>query len=455
MSEYKNNVITVSELRTYLYSVEREKERTKAKEIHEYKLRCNANCMKPKKREIAKIEKSVEKEYTDLLNIVDKTAELLDELKAIPQDIEKLEIVEYMLYRVDLRKTEKVINKVSKSLKSDYQDIQEKIEKLIHEFPVFDGLERIDYSEYSTDGTNFAKTKEQYRLEYTEEERNRLIQKELDTVEKAVLFNSIPIPHEILKNSDKDIQSKMQKFNNIRAKRIRVLSSMREDYKKLIDPRELLEVIDDALSSIDTIQNILTKAEYSTVRKALIRRRKKVYRSTNDIRAMIEAKEKKTGIANFNIQQARYQRMENLRQIISEGTQTIRENQIEPIEGQLEKLKISYEREKQFASVIEKLDGGRNGTSHTELRAFEEQIASLQYKLANSRKAVNTSQERIANAKKELLVLWKMEISMAVSKRKETLELVAPDAKGEEPKRKQKTIFGKLKKVSGGKHACT
>ena len=103
----------------------------------------------------------------------------------------------------------------------------------------------------------------------------------------------------------------------------------------------------------------MTRAEYKSVKNALIKRRKRVFRSTNDIRSVIEAKEKKTGITSFNIQQARYLRMENLRNTILEAQRLIKEHPITELEEQLEKLKISYQREKQFASVIEKLDDGR------------------------------------------------------------------------------------------------
>lgn len=359
MSEQRRYTITASELRTYLYSLEHEKERAMAKETHEYKQLCNANNTKVKKREIEKIEKTIEKEYVEILKDRDITLGLLEEAKEIPIDIEKLEITEYMLYRVDLRKAERVVNKIAKKLGKRYHDIQEEITDKIYDFPALDDVEAVDYSEYNTDGSNIRQSKEQYKLEYTEEERNELIEKDLAIVDKVIEFNSVPIPHEILKNSDRDIQSKMQKFNTIRQKRIRILSSMKEDYKKLIDPREVIKVIDEALTTIASVKEILTRTEYKSVKNALIKRRKRVFRSTNDIRSVIEAKEKKTGITSFNIQQAGYLRMENLRNTILEAQRLIKEHPITELEEQLEKLKISYQREKQFASVIEKLDDGR------------------------------------------------------------------------------------------------
>lgn len=358
MYQNKSNMLTVYDLKTYLYSLEKEKEREIAKKTHEYRLRCNSNKAKYKKREITKIQKTIDKEYLTRFKTRDLILELLEEAKTIPRDIEELEIAEYMLYRVDIRKAEKLINKVSKTLSKRYEDIKDEVREKIEEFPMLQGTLEVDFSEYDVKGNGLAHAKEQYKLEYTEEERNSLIQKELDIIEKVKHFNTIPIPHEILKNSDRDIQSKMQKFNSIRQRRIKILDTMKLDYEKLLDPREIMNTIDDAIITIDGIEEILTKAEYNSVKKALIKRRKKVHRSTNDIRSMIEAKEKKTGILNFNIQQARYLRMEALRNIIFEANNLIKANPLEELEKQLEKLKISYEREKQFASVIEKLDGG-------------------------------------------------------------------------------------------------
>lgn len=465
MSEQRKYTITASELRTYLYSLEHEKERAIVEQTHEYKKLCNANRTRVKKREIDKIERTIAKEYVEILKDRDMTLELLDEAKEIPMDIEKLEIAEYMLYRVDLRKAERVVNKIAKKLGKRYHDIQEEITDRIYDFPALDDVEAVDYSEYNTDGSNLRQSKEQYKLEYTEEERNALIEKDIELVDKVIQFNSVPIPHEILKNSDRDIQSKMQKFNTVRQKRIRILSSMKDDYKKLIEPREVLKVIDDALTAITSVKEILTRAEYKAVKNALIKRRKRVFRSTNDIRSVIEAKEKKTGIASFNIQQARYLRMENLRNTILEAQKLIKEHPITELEEQLEKLKISYQREKQFASVIEKLDNGRNGMpTSLEVRAYEQQITSLQYRLATSRKIVEESQEKIKNAKKELLVLWKIEITSVVSKKKDMLELGSGRSQviGSEPRRGQesrielnKKALTKLRKASRGKHACT
>lgn len=454
MLEHKSNILTAYDLKTYLYSLEKEKERKKAEEIHIYRQKCNSTMTKPKKRQIAKIEKQIDKEYIIRLKVRDEILELLEGIKNIPKDIEELEIAEYMLYRVDLRKAEKVINKVSKSLSKRYDEMQDEIEKKINQFPVLEEIVAIDFSEYDAKGNGLEHAKEQYKLEYTEEERNSLIQKELDIIEKVKYFNSVPIPHEILKNSDKDIQSKMQKFNSIRQKRIKILDTMKVDYEKLLDPREILNTIDDASITIDGIEEILTKAEYTSVKSALNKRRRKVYRSTNEIRSVIEAKEKKTGIQNFNIQQARYLRMENLRTTISEASSLIKANPLEELEKQLEKLKISYEREKQFASVIEKLDNGTAGGAHAEVKVYEEQIMSTGKKLNNSRRIVEEAEQRIKDAKKELLVLWKMEITSAVNKKGTGLALAAPMPKAENTKSiDAKVALNKLKKVSGGKHA--
>lgn len=74
-----------------------------------------------------------------------------------------------------------------------------------------------------------------------------------------------------------------------------------------------------------------------------------------------------------------------------------------------------------------------------EVRAYEEQIDHLQQKLANSKKIVSEEQEKIRNAKKELLVLWKMEINAAVSKKKENLGLPMPGASNRQNRVRRKS----------------
>lgn len=463
--ENTHEIVTVSDIRAYLNSLEKRKQREKNKRTHDYKIECSSNMTKVKKRDIVKIEKAVEKEYISRMKLADEILELLDEAKAIPEDVERLEIAEYMLYRVDMRKSEKIVNRASKKLTRRYIEIQKEVAGKIKVFPMFKEVREIDYSEYNTSGDEIQKSKEQYKLEYTEEEREKLIEKELNIIEQVKAFNSVPIAHEILKNSDKDIQSKMQKFNSIRQKRIRILTTMEEDYKRLITPRELLNIIDEATKYLESVKHILARAEYNTVKKSLLRRRKRIYRNTNDVRNVIKTKEKKTGILNFNIQQARYYRMEGLRNTILDATALIKENPIEQPENQLEKLKIAYEREKQFASVIENLNGGMPGNTHAELRAYEEQISMLQYKVTNSRRIVKEQEERIRTAKKELIVLWKMEINEAIYKKKEVLALggknVTPSlGPGKKAPHRAKRIDSSkkavvsLRKVSGGKHAA-
>lgn len=359
MFEEKQNIITASELKTYLNSLEQEKKQEIEAEINLYKNECLMEQTKVKKKEITKIERNLDKEYNIRFKIKDELLELLEECEEIPKELEKLKISEYMLYRVDLRKAEKIINKNCKKLEKRFEIITQQIDDKIQEFPVFEKIENVDFSEFNPQENNVAKSKEQYKLQYTEEERKQLIKKEMDMIEQLKKFNSLPIPHEILKNSDRDIQSKMQKFNNIRQKRIRILDTMQNDYEKLLDPREELCVVDDALENIKSIEDILTRSEYSSIKSALHKRKRKVNRGTKDIKYIINTKEQKIGVSNFNIQQARYVRMETLRTAISDATKLIRENPIEETEEQLEKLKIAYQREKQFAAVIQNLNEGR------------------------------------------------------------------------------------------------
>lgn len=449
--------ITVTELETYLHSLEHEKEQEIEKSIKNYRLECNIQMKKPKKREMQKIQNELEKEYKELFVIRDEILDLLDEIKYIPSDIENLKIAEYMLYRVDIRKAEKIVQKVKKELEKRYDEIQVEVGSKIQEFPALENVKEIGYIQSDLGEAKLQFTKDQYKLEFTEEERKLLIKKELDMIEQAKSFNSVPIPHEILKNLDKDIQSKMQKFNTVREKRIRILNTMEIDYEKLSVPREIENAIEDANKIIKDSKYILSKSEYRSVKNALNRRKKRIFRSTKDLRSIIETKENKAGITNFNIQSSRYLRMQNLRDTIANAAKLINENPLDELEEQLEKLKISYEREKQFASVIENLSDGRGG-NNAEVKAYEQQINSLQSKLLNSKRIVAEEQEKIKNAKKELLVLWRMEINAAVSKKKENTLRLQGVSLTKDSGEEQKGIASplkKLKKVIGGKHACT
>ena len=452
----------------YLASVEPKKEKEKEKRINEYKLECDQNEKKIKEKRITKIEKIVDKEYYEKLRARDRIEELLQEIRTIPEDIEKLKVAEYMLYRVDIISAERIVKKAIKSLGNIYNDIQQEIENLMEEFEDLDYVQAVDYSEYNYKGNILAEAKEKFKLEYTEEERRALIQNQLDIVDKAMHFNTLPIPYEILKNSDRDIQSKLPKFNNIRQKRIKILSTMKEDYEKVLDPKEILCIIDDAIDNLSTVQNILTTREYKSIRKKLILRRKIVFRGTNDIRSIIETKEKKTGIINFKIQEARYQRMETLRNIIAEATSLIEANPTTNSEDRLRKLKNSYEREKQFASVIENLESEAFDEQEDKLKILRKQIDEIQNRVDISKNVITEQEEKIKKAKGELIILWKMEINSTLSRKKEEVpELPAPKEQEKfikETQEIQKTndtlkntnkLFNKLKKVQGGKHACT
>ncbi len=352
---------------------------------------------------------------------------MVEEIKTIPEDIEKLKITEYMLYRVDIIRAERIIKKAIKSLGNIYKEIQEEIEDLIEEFEELDDVKAIDYSEYSIKGNRLAEAKEKYKLEYTEEERMAFIQEQLDIVDKATHFNTLPIPHEILKNFDRNIQSKLPKFSNARQKRIKILSTMKEDYKKLLDPKEILSIIDDALENLNSVQNILTNREYKSVNRKLNIRKKIVLRSTNDINEILKTKEKKTGIINFKMQEARYQRMETLRNIILDATTLINANQTYNLEMRLEKLKSSYEREKQFASVIKNLESEENEEQLEKLTSLKNQVDDIEDKVNISKSIITEQEEKIKKAKEELIILWKIEIDSVLSKQKEeNLELPAP-----------------------------
>ncbi len=450
--------ITIKELKTYLYSLEDEKTEEKENRINSYKAKCEENQKKTKEKEIQKIEKQIDKEYESKIEAKDEILELLEECDKIPSKMEKLEIAKHMVYRVDAKTAEAYLLKATKRIGKRYNAIVEVIEEDLDEFPKLDNIEEIDFSIYKSEGKELKKAKEKYKIEYTDEEKMVLIQNELDVIEKAKIFNTTPIPHEILKNSDRDIQSKMQKFNSVRQKRIRILSTMEADYLKLREPREINTMIDDAILNIESISEILTKAEYNKIKNSLIRKRKKIYRATSELRSIIKSKEKKTGVVNYNIQEARYNRMETLRGIITEANSIIKANTLVGAEEQLKKLKTSYEREKQFAVVIEKLqeDKGEKVEQNEGLRAYEEQISSLEYKINNSNKIIKEQEEKINKAKKELLILWKMEIDTTISKKKETLEIPEniEESRAKVKNNETKGFLSKIIKTQSGKHAC-
>lgn len=93
---------------------------------------------------------------------------------------------------------------------------------------------------------------------------------------------------------------------------------------------------------------------------------------------------------------------------------------------------------------------GVGGSNSSELRAYEEQINNLESKLLNSRRIVTEEQGKIKNAKKELLVLWKIEINSAVTKKKEKFGLLAlgDNINSNELRGVRRSPLKRLKKVS-------
>lgn len=462
MSENKNT-ITISELKAYLYSLENEREVEKEEKVNEYKLKCEENKKKPKSKDIQKIKNNINKKYQNKIDSKNEIMELLEECKNIPSNIEKLEIVKYLMYRADIKKAENVLTKAIKRLGNRYNGIIDIIEEDLDDFEELDEVEEVDYTEYRADGKALEDTKLKYKMTYTEEEKKSLVQRELEIVQKSKVFNTTPIPHEILKTSDKDIQSKMQRFNRMRQKRLRIIDTMEADYLRLVEPRHAENLINDAQQKITDISEILTKSEYVSIERSIAKKKKKVYRSTSDLREVIKTKEKKTGIINYGIQEARYVRMESLRLIISDATNIIKKYEMPGAEEQLAKLKSSYEREKQFAAVIEKLQEGTKDSENTEVKAFEEQIAGLEKSISNAKKITKEEEEKIAKAKKELLILWKIEMESTISNKKESVALLEEtneDRTNEDneintkEKKKVLSLFTKAKKIKNGKHAC-
>lgn len=444
----KQNTITTEELRTYLYSLNEEKTEEEENQINIYKEECEKKQKEAKSKDIEWIRKVIDEEYQRRNQTKDKILDLLEECSNIPKNIERLEISRYMLYRVDIIRAEKILENVMKRFSKRYKKVLREILELIEIYPVLDFVKEIDSSEYNIDSSKLDKAKKKFIEEYSDKQKMKLIQKELDIIEKTKIFNSTPIPHEILKSSDRDIQLKMPKFNTMRRKRINILSTMEADYLKLIEPREINEMIDDALASIESISDILTKSEYRRIKNKLIRRRRKIYRSTSEIRSIIKSKEKRTGIINYNLQEARYERMEKLRQQILEATKIIDVNDVSKLEANMKKLEQTYEKEKRYALVIE--DINNKGNTNAEVALLEEQMKSLKNRIQNSKKIIEEQKNRIADIKRELIILWKVEIDNTISNKKEDfLELAEGNDERNEFSTEKKAILGlsKLKKA--------
>ena len=409
--------------------------------------------------EITKIAIEDIKAYLCSLEDTEEKKELLlqiDECERIPQKIEKLKVAKYMAYRAYTNKAEKILAKAIKRLSNRYNKVVDKIFDSVKEIEQFENIEEIDFSKYKPNSEELIKIKEKFKEEFTEEERKALIQKELYIIEKEKSFNTMPIPHEILKNSDREIQTKMKKFNDSRQKRLRIMSTMEQDYEKLIEPREDYKMVEDAIIYVETIKYILRNSEYKALENSFAKRKKKIYKSSKEIRDIIKYKEKKTGIINYNIQEARCERMNKLGSTINDASKIIEQNRTTEAEKQLEKLKASYEKEKQYASIIEKLhEESSDINSGAEVEELKNKIYGLEERINVSKKVIEEQKDIINNAKKELLILWKIEINSTISKQEKILELAEDteeNVKKEGPKhieKKRENIFKKLKKLQG------
>lgn len=409
--------------------------------------------------EITKIAIEDIKTYLCSLEDTKEKKELLlqiDECERIPQKIEKLKVAKYMAYRAYTNKAEKILAKAIKRLGNRYNKVVDKIFDSAKDIEQFENIEEIDFSKYRPNSEELIEIKEKFKEEFTEEEKKALIQKELYIIEKEKAFNTMPIPHEILKNSDREIQTKMKKFNDARQKRLRIMSTMGQDYEKLIEPREDYKMVEDAIIYVETIKYILKNSEYKALENSFAKRKKKIYKSSKEIRDIIKYKEKKTGIINYNLQEARYERMNKLGNTISDASKIIEQNRITEAEKQLEKLKAAYEKEKQYASIIEKLhEDSSDINSGAEVEELKNKIYGLEERINVSKKVIEEQEDIINNAKKELLILWKIEINSTISKQEKILELAEnteKSTKEEGPKHienKKENIFKRLKRLQG------
>ena len=372
----------------------------------------------------------------------------IDECERISQEIEKLKIAKYMAYRAYVNKAEKILSKAIKRLENRCNQTIDNIFDKTKEIEQFENIQEITLKRNYEELTRI---KENFKEEYTEEEKKALIQKELYIIEKAKIFNTMPIPYEILKESDREIQTKMKKFNDTRQKRLRIMSTMAQDYEKLIEPRSDYKMLEDAISNIETIKDILKNSEYKAIEKSFAKSKKRIYKSSKEIRDIIKYKEKKTGIINYNIQEARYERMKKLGSIINDASKIIEQNNTTEAEKKLNKVKASYEKEKQYASIINKLHEETSDASMgLEVKTLEYEIHGLEERINTSKQVIKEQEDIINNAKKELLVLWKIEINTTISKQEKILELPEDTEKNikkekQKHREKKKSIFQKLK----------
>lgn len=443
--------ITVKELETYLESLENEKTNETSKQINKYRQNCEDNQKNFNVQEIRKIGKTIDSDYKRWKQTKDKILELLKECKEIPGKIQKLQITEYMLYRVDMKSAERIIQKSIIKLQNKYNEVTNEILQYSKQLPKYSQINEINFDKYKANENILNTVKHNYKEEYTDEERKALIQKELDILEKAKIFNNHPIPHEILKSFDKETQAKLPKFNNIRKRNLRIIANIENDYMKLAEPRELETIIDDAISNLESVSKIIKKTEYDIIKSKLNRRKRSVIRSTSEIRSIINYREKKTGIVNFNIQNARYERIGDLRNKILEAEETIKKYDISGLNEQLEKLNYTYQREKYYALIIENFDETEDDPN-AEIKECEERIKGLKKRIEYSKETISTQEDAIKSAKEEMLKLWNIEIESTISKKKEVLEIAElnKDTKTKEKKFNLRRIF-EIKNISNQK----
>ncbi len=183
MSE-TNNKITIEELETYLYSLDDQKTKEKEKRINAYKEECEEIEKETNERKMKKIWEKVSKEYKPKMEARDEILKLLEESSKIQGKMEKLEAMKYMVKRINIRSAENVLLKITAKLSRKYNDIVETIEK---EFVIIDEAnadKEIDFSIYRPSTKELDEVKEKYKEIYTNEDRMKLIQNELDVIER-------------------------------------------------------------------------------------------------------------------------------------------------------------------------------------------------------------------------------------------------------------------------------
>lgn len=447
-------VITVEELKTYLESPKEEITKDETLKISEYTKKCEEEHKNVDEKNIRKIKEELKSEYERRNQTKDKILSILKECDEISSKIEKVEVAKYMITRADVRRAEKIVQKEIEELQTTYGKNINEILEIIKKIHGLENVENIDFNIYKQSEKLLTKVKEEFKEELSEDERKELFKEKLDNIENIKRFNSAKIPNKVLKNADNEMQAKLSKFMLVRQKRIKIASTMKNDYMKLVEPTEYKIMIEDALEKLKIISDIIEENRYKKINRELIKIQKRIDRSTSEIRYIIGYKEKKLGLEDYNTQFARQNRMENLETEICNANKDINSKNIESLKKQLAETQKTYEKEKQFKDIVSKFEEPeeteKDKNSEELIEEIRKNLVSLQNEVEIAEKIIAEQNKRIEKINEELLVLWKIEIDSTLEVKNNAIALLG-NKKEENTKENLQDMFvkaiSKLKKM--------